>query len=101
MFPQVGRREVLWDLQRNGGSVAATSERILSGGLERVSYSSLFWGARMGRCWVCWGRVWSVVDGGEEQRKLGEISGVGWSGDHCESWSLLLFIPSVSQKTLY
>ncbi|MCJ1244931.1 hypothetical protein MMC30_002132 [Trapelia coarctata] len=35
MFPQVGRREIIWDLQRNGGSVAATSERILSGSLER------------------------------------------------------------------
>ncbi|MCJ1485014.1 hypothetical protein MMC06_005187 [Schaereria dolodes] len=35
MFPQVGRREIQWDLQRNGGSVAATTERILSrGGLE-------------------------------------------------------------------
>lgn len=44
MFPQVGRREVLWDLQRNGGSVAATSERILSGGLERVSFSSFLGG---------------------------------------------------------
>ena len=38
MFPQVGRREIIWDLQRNGGSVAATSERILAGvGLEVVS----------------------------------------------------------------
>ena len=38
MFPQVGRREIVWDLQRNGGSVAATSERILAGvGLEVVS----------------------------------------------------------------
>ncbi|MCJ1471295.1 hypothetical protein MMC07_009943, partial [Pseudocyphellaria aurata] len=35
MFPQVGRREIMWDLQRNGGSVAATTERILGGrGLE-------------------------------------------------------------------
>ncbi|MCJ1478220.1 hypothetical protein MMC13_006896 [Lambiella insularis] len=34
MFPQVGRREIMWDLQRNGGSVAATTERILSRGLE-------------------------------------------------------------------
>ncbi|MCJ1299570.1 hypothetical protein MMC08_002362 [Hypocenomyce scalaris] len=31
MFPQVGRREIMWDLQRNGGSVAATTERILGG----------------------------------------------------------------------
>ncbi|MCJ1398808.1 hypothetical protein MMC11_002009 [Xylographa trunciseda] len=34
MFPQVGRREIIWDLQRNGGSVAATTERILGRGLE-------------------------------------------------------------------
>ncbi|KAI9860274.1 MAG: hypothetical protein M1824_003276 [Vezdaea acicularis] len=31
MFPQLGRREVVWDLMRTGGSLAATSERILSG----------------------------------------------------------------------
>ncbi|KAF3891828.1 SMC hinge domain-containing protein [Trichophyton interdigitale] len=35
MFPQLTRRELMWDLQRNGGSVAATTERILTGrGLE-------------------------------------------------------------------
>ncbi|BCR88062.1 CUE domain-containing protein [Aspergillus chevalieri] len=35
MFPQLNTREIMWDLQRNGGSVAATTERILSGrGLE-------------------------------------------------------------------
>ncbi|TVY49465.1 Coupling of ubiquitin conjugation to ER degradation protein [Lachnellula occidentalis] len=35
MFPQVSRRNIMWDLQRNGGNVAATTERILSGrGLE-------------------------------------------------------------------
>lgn len=39
MFPQIGRREIQWDLQRNGGSPAATTERILSGrGLEVVSF---------------------------------------------------------------
>ncbi|MCJ1225783.1 hypothetical protein MMC12_002432 [Toensbergia leucococca] len=32
MFPQIPRRDIQWDLQRNGGSVAATTERILSGG---------------------------------------------------------------------
>lgn len=38
MFPQLSRREIMWDLQRNGGSVAATTERVLSGrGLENVS----------------------------------------------------------------
>ncbi|KAL6717247.1 hypothetical protein ACLMJK_005162 [Lecanora helva] len=36
MFPQLNRREIMWDLQRNGGSVAATTERVLSrGGLEQ------------------------------------------------------------------
>ncbi|RDW92119.1 hypothetical protein BP5796_01513 [Coleophoma crateriformis] len=35
MFPQVSRRTIMWDLQRNGGNVVATTERILSGrGLE-------------------------------------------------------------------
>ncbi|KAF7712401.1 Ubiquitin system component Cue domain-containing protein [Penicillium ucsense] len=35
MFPQLSVREIMWDLQRNGGSVAATTERILTGrGLE-------------------------------------------------------------------
>lgn len=38
MFPQVSRRSIMWDLQRNGGNVVATTERILSGrGLEVVS----------------------------------------------------------------
>lgn len=38
MFPQLSTREIMWDLQRNGGSVAATTERILTGrGLETVS----------------------------------------------------------------
>ncbi|RJE21059.1 AMFR protein [Aspergillus sclerotialis] len=35
MFPQLSTRDIIWDLQRNGGSVAATTERILTGrGLE-------------------------------------------------------------------
>ncbi|KAJ5112530.1 hypothetical protein N7532_000575 [Penicillium argentinense] len=35
MFPQLNTREIMWDLQRNGGSAAATTERILNGqGLE-------------------------------------------------------------------
>ncbi|KAJ6088773.1 hypothetical protein N7486_010034 [Penicillium sp. IBT 16267x] len=35
MFPQLSTRDIMWDLQRNGGSVAATTERILGGrGLE-------------------------------------------------------------------
>ena len=32
----------MWDLQRNGGSVAATSERILSGNLETVGFFPFF-----------------------------------------------------------
>ncbi|KAF2092825.1 hypothetical protein NA57DRAFT_49576 [Rhizodiscina lignyota] len=31
MFPQLNRRNIMWDLQRNGGSVQATTERVLSG----------------------------------------------------------------------
>ncbi|KAF2188662.1 hypothetical protein K469DRAFT_703265 [Zopfia rhizophila CBS 207.26] len=35
MFPQLDRRAIMWDLQRNGGNVTATTERVLSGrGLE-------------------------------------------------------------------
>lgn len=36
MFPQTDRRSVLWDLQRNGGSIQNTTERILAGRLEAV-----------------------------------------------------------------
>lgn len=37
MFPQLNRRDIQWDLQMNGGNVAATTERVLSGfGLETV-----------------------------------------------------------------
>lgn len=40
VFPQVLRRSIMWDLQRNGGNVTATTERILSGrGLEVVSFT--------------------------------------------------------------
>ncbi|KAK3177818.1 hypothetical protein K4F52_009422 [Lecanicillium sp. MT-2017a] len=34
MFPQTDRRSILWDLQRNGGNIQNTTERILSGRLE-------------------------------------------------------------------
>jgi coupling of ubiquitin conjugation to ER degradation protein 1 len=38
MFPQLSRRDIMWDLQRNGSNVAATTERALSGrGLDAVS----------------------------------------------------------------
>lgn len=37
MFPQLSRRDIMWDLQRNRGSVNATVERVLSGrGLDPV-----------------------------------------------------------------
>ena len=37
MLPQLSRRDIAWDLQRNGGNVAATTERALSGrGLDTV-----------------------------------------------------------------
>ena len=42
MFPQLNRRDIMWDLQRNGGSVAATTERILTGrGLDTVCFDPL------------------------------------------------------------
>ncbi|KAG9248477.1 hypothetical protein BJ878DRAFT_26684 [Calycina marina] len=35
IWPQADRRSIMWDLQRNGGNLAATTERMLSGrGLE-------------------------------------------------------------------
>lgn len=37
MFPQIDRRTALWDLQRTGGNVALTAERILAGRIETVS----------------------------------------------------------------
>lgn len=40
MFPQVERRTILWDLQRNGGSIAATTEKILSGTIQTVRLQS-------------------------------------------------------------
>jgi len=38
MFPLVDRRTVLWDLQRNGGNIAATTERILAGRMDTVRW---------------------------------------------------------------
>ncbi|CAO2652930.1 Nn.00g023410.m01.CDS01 [Neocucurbitaria sp. VM-36] len=31
MFPHLSTRDIAWDLQRNGGNVGATTERVLSG----------------------------------------------------------------------
>ncbi|KAF2847094.1 AMFR protein-like protein [Plenodomus tracheiphilus IPT5] len=40
MFPQLSRRDIAWDLQRNGGNMAATTERALSGrGLDSAPAS--------------------------------------------------------------
>lgn len=36
MFPQAERRSILWDLQRNGGNIQNTTERILAGRLDTV-----------------------------------------------------------------
>jgi coupling of ubiquitin conjugation to ER degradation protein 1 len=42
MFPQLNRRDVMWDLHRNRGSVQATTERVLMGrGLDPVSCCNL------------------------------------------------------------
>lgn len=41
MFPQAERRSILWDLQRNGGNIQNTTERILAGRLETVSLPGL------------------------------------------------------------
>lgn len=41
MFPQAERRSILWDLQRNGGNIQNTTERILAGRLETVSLPRL------------------------------------------------------------
>lgn len=40
MFPLVDRRTILWDLQRNGGNMTQTTERILAGQMETVSRHS-------------------------------------------------------------
>lgn len=34
MFPQLDRRSILWELQRSGGNIATTTERILTGRIE-------------------------------------------------------------------
>jgi len=49
MFPQLERRAIAWDLSRNGGNVAATTEKVLSGrALETVSAYT-----RGMQCWQC------------------------------------------------
>ncbi|KAK7958354.1 hypothetical protein PG988_013202 [Apiospora saccharicola] len=40
MFPQLDRRAILWDLQRTGGSISATTERVLSGRIETPGRSN-------------------------------------------------------------
>jgi coupling of ubiquitin conjugation to ER degradation protein 1 len=43
MFPQLSSRDIAWDLQRNGGNVEATTERVLSGrGLDTVRTFHVF-----------------------------------------------------------
>lgn len=49
MFPQASRRDIAWDLQRNGGNAAATTERVLSGrGLDVVSLYLYLLGFHLG-----------------------------------------------------
>ena len=51
MFPQLDRRTVMWDLQRNGGSVQATTERVLSGrSLDTVSGQASLDASRLVHC---------------------------------------------------
>ena len=43
MFPQLDRRAIAWDLSRNGGSVGATTEKVLSRGfLDTVRLTKAF-----------------------------------------------------------
>ncbi|CAK7208131.1 hypothetical protein SEUCBS140593_000056 [Sporothrix eucalyptigena] len=46
IFPYADRRDIWWDLRRNGLNVAATTERILAGRLDTVSQR---WGTRSSR----------------------------------------------------
>lgn len=49
MFPQLSTRDIIWDLQRNGGNVAATTERILTGrGLDTVCFPWLIMNSYVG-----------------------------------------------------
>lgn len=41
VVPQADRRSVLWDLQRNGGNIQLTTNRVLRGRLETVRFSSI------------------------------------------------------------
>ena len=51
IFPHADRRDIWWDLRRNGINVAATTERILAGRLDTVSWSgsARLWGYSRGR----------------------------------------------------
>jgi coupling of ubiquitin conjugation to ER degradation protein 1 len=62
MFPQVSRRSIMWDLQRNGGNVVATTERILSGrGLEVVSLAGFLFSGAASRS-LAWGYYIQLLD---------------------------------------
>lgn len=44
MFPQLDRRTVIWELQKNGGNVNRIAETVLGGGrLSIVSEEHYFW----------------------------------------------------------
>lgn len=56
MFPQAERRSILWDLQRNGGNIQNTTERILAGRLDTVCRHiprSTFLGGFQGNKYEC------------------------------------------------
>jgi len=62
MFPHMDRRAALWELQRTGGNLAATTERILAGRMETVSLVPPFCRVLLsfllgtGPAWYCWER---------------------------------------------
>jgi coupling of ubiquitin conjugation to ER degradation protein 1 len=51
LFPQVDRRTLLWDLQRTGGNIQRTAERVATRRLETVSLPLVvFVGLGGGKC---------------------------------------------------
>lgn len=77
MFPQLNRRDIQWDLQRNGGSVQATTERVLGGrGLERVSLPHRCHDDGCG-CWVEAERSLHIHASKQETTSLLFISDMG------------------------
>ena len=77
MFPQLNRRDIQWDLQRNGGSVQATTERVLGGrGLERVSLFIIGVGVMDVMAWGVVGEVQTLAFDESNQKLLWKLSSV-------------------------